>query len=126
LNKKKMRKKCFFMAIAFGAAAIIMTSCSEDREENRYSEAIQFASAIGNMAQQTRTANGGDEWVQNDAIGVFMVNHEGSNIVGGAANKRYIATGSNNTFTAAEGNALYYPVNGSAVDFIALSVCQYN
>jgi hypothetical protein len=118
-----MKKKYFFMTATLEVALVwAIVSCNKiDNKDNdpvdNSPKAVQFTSAIGNMAQQTRT--NGDAWVQDDAIGVFMVDKGGTNVLEGAINKLYKASASNNTLTPAESNTIYYPTDDTDVDFIA-------
>ncbi|GHT45150.1 hypothetical protein AGMMS49965_21850 [Bacteroidia bacterium] len=89
--------------------------------------AVQFTTSLGGT--QTRIASSGNAstWEAGDRVGIFMVTHGGSlaaDIAEGADNMQYTAS----TAAAASGLApvaaptdqtIFYPPNGSAVDFIA-------
>lgn len=103
-------------------AAVAFTSCNanDDSNENEI-RAVRFTAGIGKVATpqgspETRAA--GTTWGSGDAIGIFMVANGSTTVVENAANKQYTATGIN-AFTAAAGNEIYYPMDGSKVDFIA-------
>jgi hypothetical protein len=114
-----------FMVFAAGAA--LFASCSQDGDViNSSAErvAVQFSAEALTVTPKTRTTAGGDNWVNGDGIGVFMVNHGTStiNAAENVSNYRYkaaISSPSNSATFAADGSTAYYPVNGDKVDFIA-------
>lgn len=82
--------------------------------------AVQFASNI-KIAEKKATRAYDNTWEANDAIGVTMLK-AGTNVISeGADNRKYITNtaGSNGIFSPATDNTIYYPQDGSKVDFIA-------
>ena len=108
-------KQRHFLIVAL-MAAVTFTACNVN-DEIQEDSAVRFTAGIDPVAAtgpETRAA--GTVWGNGDAIGIFMM-QSGSAI---AANKQYTTDG-DGTFTAASGDEMYYPMNGSTVDFIAYS-----
>lgn len=101
-------------------SAILFSSCSND--DNSIDEStdgvVRFTAGISNQASATTRAAGA-VWGANDAIGVFMVDKGTTTIAESAENNKYTTSTGDGNFAAATGNAIYYPMDGSAVDFIA-------
>ena len=100
---------------------IAFSSCSSDDEVRTTNDGVvRFTTSIDETATpgtpQTKAAGTG--WTAGDAIGIFMVANGGTTVVENATNRKYTTTGTS-TFTAASGQNIYYPMDGSAVDFIA-------
>ncbi|MDR2815990.1 MAG: fimbrillin family protein [Proteiniphilum sp.] len=113
--------------LVLGAAlvyAAMFTSCNMNddiQDETNPPQAVCFSAGIAGQAVQngapgTRAA--GDAWAANDAIGIFMVGNGTTTIAENAANKQYTTAGTS-AFTAVPGDEIYYPMDGSAVSFIA-------
>lgn len=113
-----MRKSNFLAAMLIGTA--IFTSCSNDDNGVTSNGAVHFTTSINNPASangiSTRAA--GSVWASGDALGIFMVDNSTTTIAESMENKQYSTTGDGN-FSPSTGNEIYYPMNGSAVDFIA-------
>ena len=119
-NLRKAKTSSFFVAATL-ICALAFTSCNvNDDITDETSQAVRFCASIDNQAvanaPETRAA--GAAWNNGDAIGIFMVKNGTTTISEQAVNKPYTTQGAA-TFTAAAGNEIYYPMNGSAVDFIA-------
>jgi hypothetical protein len=115
--------KRFFLATALGA--VMMTACSHEYEmldkqldASGESVAAKFTSSINGATPQTRAT--GSTWVSSDSIGIFMVDATPT-AVDGMINKHYKKTsGDEKNFSPATTNdAIYYPVDGSTVNFIS-------
>jgi endonuclease G len=108
----------FLPISAFAVLLIFISSCKKDNKKDEpgigHAE-VQFSSIINGQIK-TKAIN--DTWEANDAIGVFMKTGTGlGNVL--AANKSYTTTG-DGTFTASSTDqTIFYPEDGSAVDFIA-------
>lgn len=95
----------------------ILPACQNDEtsiiqnEVNKYG--ITFTSIIDD-SNASRAYDG--SWETNDVIGLFMLSHEGQNMVSG--NVPYITKSGNGYFTGLN-TSMNYPEDGSAVDFIA-------
>lgn len=89
---------------------------NDDKSEwNDGSQAINFTSSIQGL--NTRAANA--EWTAGDKVGIFMKAANGDLSAATAANKLH-TTDKNGNLTASNAeNALYYPTDGSSVDFVA-------
>lgn len=94
------------------------TACRKDQatiDSNRNLTAVKFSSSIDG---QVKTKAADNSWSANDNIGVFMKTGTGlTNVI--AANKTYLTTGDGTFAPATADQTLYYPENGSSVDFIA-------
>jgi hypothetical protein len=113
------------------ASAMVMTAISCRKTGSvTYNEItpgtveVKITSNIGdNGAVRAVPAAVGGTWSDNDAIGVFMVDHSTRGVLLNANNKRYetSAGGTTGSFVAASaGEKIYYPANSDAdVDFIA-------
>lgn len=107
----------------FAAAAAMLAACSSDNETASTSDdrvAVEFSASVG--ATQTRAVD--QEWTAGDAIGIYMVKSGNSllsaNISESAANVPYVAAATSTSGSFSPQSAtIYYPVDGSAVDFYA-------
>lgn len=98
---------------------VMSSSCKKDKPTDPISPvtntAVKFASSINGQIK-TKAVN--DAWEAGDAIGVFMKTGSGlSNVL--STNKNYSTTGDGEFKAATNDQTLYYPENGSAVDFVA-------
>lgn len=76
---------------------------------------VRFSASVRSAAK-TRVAD--TIWNANsDKVGVFMVEHEGANIIGGVSNYEYTAINSTGTLWGTD--RIFYPQDGTAVDFVA-------
>lgn len=113
--------KSNFLATAILICAAVFTSCNvnDDIEDGDQPQAVCFTASIDNQAVQDgapQTKAEGTTW-GNDVIGVFMVSNGGVTTVH-ESNIQFTTPGTG-TFTAVAGSEIYYPMDGSAVDFIA-------
>jgi hypothetical protein len=113
--------------IAF-AAILTISSCKKDNsaappDPGDKAVAVQFGSNIGGIVYRAGTSllkATGSSWDAADAIGVFMVDNGTVNVRNSEANKKYVTTAGDGTFTPATStDTVYYPINGDKVDFIA-------
>ncbi len=102
-------------AVLFAAA--VLTSCNQSEDISEIDNSVRFTAGIEQTATPSSRASGTD-WGVNDAIGIFMVDAGTTTIAESAANRLYTAAG-NGQFTANAANKIYYPMDGSKVDFIA-------
>ena len=58
-------------------------------------------------------------WEPGDAIGIYMVEAGSVAVTGGAENRLYTTAAGDGAFTADEANTIYFPQDGTAVDFLA-------
>ncbi|WP_295769016.1 fimbrillin family protein [uncultured Mucilaginibacter sp.] len=112
-----MRSK-FLRISALAVLILFVIACRKDRPNMDIPTAsteVKFSSIISG---QIRTKAVNDTWETNDAIGVYMKTGNGlSNIL--SANKSYTTAGNGNFNASSADQTLYYPENGSNVDFIA-------
>lgn len=109
-----MKKQAFICALL---AAVLLPGCSEDRENTSQPTDGRVAlEATSGIRINTRAYD--KTWEAGDAIGIYMLNGD---VTDGDGNRKY-TTGQkteNGDFTAAEGQTLYFPVDGAQRDFIA-------
>jgi len=110
----KLGKFLFTGSLSLFALAACVSN--DDKSEwNDGSQAINFTSSIQGL--NTRAANA--EWTAGDKVGIFMKAANGDLSTAIAANKLH-TTDENGNLTASNAeNALYYPTDGSSVDFVA-------
>lgn len=90
-------------------------SNDDNSEWNDGSQAIKFTSSIKGLG--TRAI--GTEWTAGDQIGIFMKAADGELSAATAPNKLYTTDAQGNLTVSDAANALYYPTDGSSVDFVA-------
>lgn len=108
--------------LVWGAVALMFAACSGNEEEIAGTDGrvpVEFSASVG--VTDTRAID--QKWSATDAIGIYMVKKGAGfkdvNISEGATNIRYVVnTGQTNGFRA-DGTTIYYPMDGSAVDFYA-------
>ena len=113
-----MKTNCIFLSLA---AVVALASCSKSEAPVNASAPVRFTAAIaGEALPAAATRAAGTTWAANDAIGIFMVNHGLTTIAENASDKQYTTAAGDGNFAAADAsNEIYYPMDGSAVDFIA-------
>jgi hypothetical protein len=110
-----MKNQSIFAAAAL-SLFVMTSSCKKDLNgTNPTGTAVKFSSAI---TGQIKTKALNNQWESTDAIGVFMKNGTGlSNVL--AANKKYATTGDGTFAPATTDQAIFYPQDGSTIDFMA-------
>ena len=109
-----MRKQAFICVLL---AAVLLPGCSEDGENTPQSTDGRVAlEATSGIRMNTRAYD--NTWESGDANGIYMLNDDATD---GNGNHKYTTaeTAKTGSFTAAEGQTLYFPVNGDARDFTA-------
>lgn len=99
-------------------STLILASCTNNDDFSEWGKEngqIKFTSYIEGMKTKAVDAS----WTEGDQIGIFMKTASTELASAFAVNKKYI-TNANGVLSAATANdALYYPSDGNAVDFIA-------
>lgn len=118
-----MRTRHIIFAIIF--PIFIFSSCSEDDNFNRndYQVIARFTSSISGEIKVSKTKASGSAWDINDKIGIYA-KKSGLNLTGNVINSyenvKYVTAGGNGNFLPDAGSSSFnYPLDGSAVDFIA-------
>ena len=99
--------------LVFFGSACRKDNTPEIQDQTR--TAVQFSSAINGQIKTKATDN---SWDQGDVIGVFMKNGTGLDNVQ-SSNKTYTTTGDGEFKPLNSEQNIYYPIDGSTVDFIA-------
>lgn len=109
-----MKEQAFICALL---ATVLLPGCSEDRENTSQSTDGRVALQATSGIQMTTRAYD-KTWEAGDAIGIYMLNGDATD---GNGNRKYTTAEKteNGSFTAAEGQTLYFPVDGSQRDFVA-------
>lgn len=102
--------------IAFTSA--VFFSCTSDDEHSLpdTSRAVSFNTTIASNAQGSRAIN--NAWTAGDKVGVFMIPQGGGLKTALASNKKYSASVTGELTYASEDQAIYFPSDGSKVDFV--------
>jgi hypothetical protein len=90
------------------AAVTLLTACDKNAPTTQELTPIGFTAHLDDA---TRVS--GTNWTGGDAIGVFMIGDQTT-----TENKQHTTSGDGN-FTPVEGDEMYYPQDGSLVDFVA-------
>lgn len=109
-----MRKQAFICVLL---AAVLLPGCSEDGENTPQPTDGRVAlEATSGIRMNTRAYD--NTWEAGDAIGIYMLDDD---MTDGDGNHKYTTaeTAETGSFTAAEGQTLYFPVNGNTRDFTA-------
>ena len=103
------------------AALALLTGCSNDNEETGTPANGRVALEVtGGIQVNTRAHD--NQWDANDAIGIYMLAPETTEVSEDARNRHYTTKtgGETGTFRPAEaGQTVYFPIDGSEVDFLA-------
>ena len=109
-----MKKQAFICVLL---AAVLLPGCSEDGENTPQPTDGRVAlEATSGIRMNTRAYD--NTWEAGDAIGIYMLDDD---MTDGDGNHKYTTaeTAETGSFTAAEGQTLYFPVNGAQRDFAA-------
>lgn len=109
-----MNKKAFIYALP---AIVLLSGCSNDEGNAPQAGDGRVAlEATSGIRMNTRAYD--NTWEAGDAIGIYMLDGEEMDSDG---NRKYTTalTAENGSFTAAEGQTLYFPTNGATRDFVA-------
>lgn len=122
LRGAKTGKILVMCAVLLGVATFSSCSVNDDIEDGNRPQAVRFSADIANQAVNDgvpTTKAAGTSWASGDAIGIFMVKNGTATIAENTANKQYTTTDGSTFSTATAGDEIHYPMNGSAVGFIA-------
>lgn len=107
---------------ALTVSVLFTAGCSSNEPMDEQPVAARFSAGIKQALplQASHTKVSGNTWEAGDVIGIFMVERGTIQIAQQTANKQHTATaGTTANFTPATGHEIYYPLNGSSVNFIA-------
>ncbi|MDR1666086.1 MAG: fimbrillin family protein [Bacteroidales bacterium] len=113
----KNRNLFFFLATGF----FLLSGC---KEEAQVAPSEDVTVKFNPNISVSKTKASGASWDAGDAIGVFMVEQGSTTVADAANNKKYgvESAGTSGVFSPAapaDDNVIYYPNDGSSVDFIA-------
>ncbi len=96
---------------------LLLAGCGNDNEgattpESDGRVALQVSGGIQTRATDTA-------WEANDAIGIYMLKAGTTGISEGAENRSYTTADGGSAFAPAAGQTIYFPIDGSKVDFKA-------
>lgn len=114
------RSAAVFRATAFCATVFLLAGCGNDNESATTdgNDSRVPLEVTGGISAQTRAADAA--WAASDAIGIYMLKSGTTDIAESAANRRYTTAAGDGRFSAADAAAsIYYPIDGSKVDFLA-------
>ena len=106
----KFRTLVYFSALV----ATILSGCSSDDKD--LPETKQVVSFSTTISSNTRAAN--DAWTTGDKVGVYMIPEGGTLATALASNKKYTASAAGELTYDSEDQAIYFPVDGSKVNFV--------
>jgi hypothetical protein len=103
------------------AATLLAAGCAKNNDPGGPPEncdPVHFNATITQTpgGNQTRTTGGGNAWAQGDRVGVFMT---AAGTGGGTIEANHPYTAATTGALTPDGNPMYYPQDGSAVDFTA-------
>lgn len=108
------------IVILSALAALCLTSCNNDDEVSVNDGKVRFSAGIGRESVATpQSRAAGTAWHEGDEIGIFMVGHGTTDIAEKTENRPYTTADGTSAFTPVMGHEIYYPMDNSAVDFIA-------
>lgn len=98
-------------------STFLFTSCYEREDENLHSskQVVTFSSGVNKY--ETRVNEDGDQWLKDDEVGIYMISDNNDEFL--ASNVKYKALSSGVSTTFQTENAMYFPTDGSLVNFMA-------
>lgn len=117
-----MKTKHFLSTAWLWSLVLILSACSEENQTMPGSETDQaLVSFTASIEGETRATD--TDWEIGDAIGVFMTKAgtalSNESIVDEANNRMYTTSSSDGKFLPTTGQSIFYPTDGSKVDFTA-------
>ena len=104
----KFRTLVYFSALV----ATILSGCSsDDKDLPETKQVVSFSTTI-----TSRAVN--DAWTTGDKVGVYMIPEGGTLATALASNKKYTASATGELTYDSEDQAIYFPVDGSKVNFV--------
>lgn len=104
----KFRTLVYFSALV----ATILSGCSsDDKDLPETKQVVSFSTTI-----TSRAVN--DAWTTGDKVGVYMIPEGGTLATALASNKKYTASSTGELTYDSEDQAIYFPVDGSKVNFV--------
>lgn len=104
----KFKTLVYFSALV----ATILSGCSsDDKDLPETKQVVSFSTTI-----TSRAVN--DAWTTGDKVGVYMIPEGGTLATALASNKKYTASATGELTYDSEDQAIYFPVDGSKVNFV--------
>jgi hypothetical protein len=107
-----------FITVAIIATAM-MTSCGKGDPTENEPTPVKFTADVSGHIAEPLTRAAGTAWDNGDRIGIYMLATGTTNISGGVNNREYVTAGGNSFAAVSPADVIYFPLSGSAVDFIA-------
>lgn len=102
-----------FLGLTALTSLAFTSCCNEETNEWKSTDPIQFSTAIATTRVTDNAWNGGEK------VGIFMKAHNGNLTNAQSANMQYQASMTGELTHTAIGEAIYFPSDGSQVDFVA-------
>lgn len=118
-DMKRKNLATAFRTTAFCTAVLLLAGCGNDNAPAAPDggDTRVPLEVTGGISAQTRAADAA--WAASDAIGIYMLKSGTTDIAESAANRRYTTAQGDGRFSADQGASIYYPIDGSKVDFLA-------
>lgn len=101
--------------VLFALPVMLMSACgSEEVTQVAINQKVPLQVTSGILTRAV-----GSQWQKDDAIGIFMLKAGSASISESAVNRRYTTSDGSTSFAATSDQTIYYPIDGSQVDFAA-------
>lgn len=100
--------------------SVVFSSCSNGDDRPLLPDTgrtVSFSTTIASNAQGSRAID--NTWIAGNKVGVFMIPQGGTLKTALASNKKYSASATGELTYASEDQAIYFPSDGTKVDFVA-------
>jgi len=117
----------WMLAVCISLCFAVVSSCTDDHNHNLDGNRVPAAFTPVISGEQSGTRVSGNDWQVSDRIGIYMLAYNKDELPGYEANRQYYASASGEKTTllpAAPDQAIYYPVDGSKVKFVAYYPCH--
>lgn len=116
-ENRELRRGTWLHGVALCAVVSLLAGCGNEHEPGGTPDTDGRVPLRVNSGIDVQTRAHDDTWDAGDAVGIYMLN--GTTVE--AENRKYTtsATGTQGSFTAADGQTIYFPTDGSQRDFTA-------